>query len=186
MKGLTKWYDGKSFMIKLNKQPDGTPPIEIWRDIWEKNNDAWINNIKIHYQKLKLPFTKKNETEYDNIFSKIVPITLPERKKPALPPNENNQKQYKIELEQLHEDLKNKLRKQPPAFFIKPSENKDPKVAKSIRSMHKKLFEPFKKSYGELLDKYGYSKTSYLKKVKERFGFGIREIRLENKKNPKN
>ena len=182
MKGLKKWYDGKSFMIKLNKQPDGTTPIEIWADIWEKNSDAWINNIKKEYQKLKLPFTKKNETEYNNIFSKIVPTTLPQKKASALPPTEENKKKYKIELEKLHEDLKNKLRKQPPAFFIKPSENKDPKVAKSIGSIHKKLFEPFKKSYGELLDKYGYSKTSYLKKAKERFSVGVRQIRIENTK----
>ena len=60
------------------------------------------------------------------------------------------------------------LSKQDENFFKKPNQITDPKLLKKNKSQYKKLFETYKKSYGDLLDKYGFSKSEYRKTAQDK------------------
>lgn len=67
-------------------------------------------------------------------------------------------------------------------ILLKKSDVDDPKQSKKIKKLYKKVFETYKKSFGDLLDKYNFSKSSYRKKASDNFNLFIRRARQQSKK----
>ena len=103
----------------------------------------------------------------------------PEKKKEE---PKNEQELYREQKKELDEKTLNMILKEDKDILLKPSEVDDPKQTKKIKKLYKKVFETYKKSYGDLLDKYDFSKSNYRKDASNNFNLFIRRARQQPKK----
>lgn len=94
----------------------------------------------------------------------------------------NSQELYREQKKELDEKTLNMILKEDKDILLKPSDVDDPKQSKKIKKLYKKVFETYKKSYGDLLDKYNFSKSTYRKDASNNFSMFIKRARKEIKK----
>lgn len=115
--------------------------------------------------------------------SEIIPLDKPKKKATAKKQEpKNEQELYREQKKELDEKTLNMILKEDKDILLKPSEVDDPKQTKKIKKLYKKVFETYKKSYGDLLDKYDFSKSNYRKDASNNFNLFIRRARQQPKK----
>lgn len=138
------------------------------------------NKITRLYNKAK---TRFNNLSYLLDYGGVETEKKKEEKKKEEPKNE--QELYREQKKELDEKTLNMILKEDKDILLKPSEVDDPKQSKKIKKLYKKVFETYKKSYGDLLDKYDFSKSNYRKDASNNFNLFIRRARQQPKKEEK-
>ena len=94
---------------------------------------------------------------------------------------EKDRVDFKRETDELSTKTFNIILKQDKDLLLKPSEFNDPKKMKQMKKLSKQLFETYKKSKMDLLDKYRFSKTRYREEALSEFRYFIRQAKKGKK-----
>jgi len=126
--------------------------------------------------------TKPNQT---NMSTFAIKVNKAERVKVLKFVKEKHWAEFRRAEDELRAKTFNIILKEDNDLLKRPSEFNDPKKMKKIKKLSNQLFETYKKSMGDLLDKYKISKNwSSPKDMLSSFRFFIREARKTGEKKP--